>query len=417
MSEKVELLIENCSQALFTGTRDEGHDVSEGVTIAVADGRIVGIGNSDELAGRFKGLTEVDGTGRLLTPGFVDSHTHLVFAGDRSAEFARRCAGASYEEISAAGGGIRASVRATRAASEDELFHLAAQRAVRMLSLGTTTVEVKSGYGLDLDTELRMLRVARRLDEELPLHVLPTFMGAHEFPDEYREDRDGYVDLVCETMIPAVAQEKLALFCDVFCEESVFSPEQSKRVLECGKQAGLKPKIHADELAASGGSTVAAEVGAVSADHLMKTTEENIRALKESNVVPTLLPGTTFFLGKEQYAPARALLNAGCPVAIATDRNPGSCTIESMQFIVGLSCLRMGMTPIEAFRGATENAALALGLSDACGRLAVGLAADLILWECPDPARIVYEFENIIPRTVFVGGRAVFGMQLDRRNR
>jgi len=417
VSEKVELLIENCSLALFAGTRDEGHDLCEGLTIAVADGRIVDIGSSNELSGRYKAMTEIDGTGRLLTPGFVDSHTHLVFAGDRSAEFARRCAGASYEEISAAGGGIRASVRATREASEEELFQLSVPRAIRMLSLGTTTVEVKSGYGLDLETELRMLRVAKRLNEELPIHVIPTFMGAHEFPDEYREDREGYVDLVCESMIPAVAAENLALFCDVFCEESVFTPEQSTRVLTSGKQAGLKPKIHADELAASGGSKVAAAVGAMSADHLMKITEEDIQALKESNVVPTLLPGTTFFLGKERYAPARSLLNAGCPVALATDRNPGSCTIESMQLIVGLSCLRMGMTPIEAFRGATENGALALGLSNACGRLAVGLAADLILWDCPDPARIVYEFENIIPRTVFVGGRSVFGMQLDRRNR
>ncbi|MEM7260889.1 MAG: amidohydrolase family protein, partial [Planctomycetota bacterium] len=261
----------------------------------------------------------------------------------------------------------------------------------------------------------RMLRVIRRLDQEVPTRVVPTFMGAHEFPDEYREDRDGYLDLVCETMIPAVAKEGLAAFCDVFCEENVFTPEQSQRVLECGRAAGLAPKIHADELHDSGGSTVAAAIGAVSADHLMKITDENIAAFQSSGVVPTLLPGTTFFLGKETYAPARALLNAGLPVAIATDRNPGSCTIESMQFIIGLSCLRMGMTPLEAFRGATENGARALGLSNVCGRLAPGLAADFILWECPDPARIVYEFENVIPRTVFVGGRAVFGMQLDRR--
>ncbi|MCA8961693.1 MAG: imidazolonepropionase [Planctomycetes bacterium] len=415
MSAKVELLIENCSQALFTGSRDEGRDLSTGVSVAVSDGRIVGVGTHEEIEGRYRAEHRIDGSGRLLTPAFVDSHTHLVFAGDRSHEFARRCSGASYEEIASAGGGIRASVRATRAASEEELFDLALARAVRMLSLGTTTIEIKSGYGLDLETELRMLRVIRRLGQELPIRIVPTFMGAHEFPDEYRDDREGYVDEVCETMIPAVAAEGLAVFCDVFCEESVFTPEQSLRVLECGRRAGLVPKIHADELANSGGSRVASQVSAASADHLMKVVDSDIRALVSADVVTTLLPGTTFFLGKEQYAPARAFLDAGATVALATDRNPGSCTIESMQFIIGLSCLRMGMTPIEAFRGATENGARALGLENVCGRIAPGLAADLILWDCPDPDRIVYEFENIIPRTVFVGGRPVFGMHLDRR--
>lgn len=406
MSETVELLIENCHEILFAGETG-GEDLLAGGSVAIADGKIVAIGPTGELAGKYRAPERIDATGRLVTPGFVDSHTHLVFAGDRSAEFAMRVAGASYEEIAAAGGGIRSTVRATRKASEDELFEGALTRARRMMALGTTTLEIKSGYGLDVETELRSLRVIERLQRALPLRIVATFMGAHEFPDEYRDDRDGYVDLVCETMIPAVAEQGIATFCDVFCEEGVFTPEQSQRVLEAGRTAGLVPKIHADELAASGGSRVAASVSAASADHLMMTGPEEIAGLARAGVVPTLLPGTTFYLGKTQYAPARAMLEAGLPVALATDRNPGSCTLESMMLMIGLGCLRMKMTPIEAFRAATENGARALRLEETCGRLAVGQAADFVLWNEPRLARLAYEFENAITRRVFVGGREV----------
>ncbi|MGA1780952.1 MAG: imidazolonepropionase, partial [Planctomycetota bacterium] len=356
---------------------------------------------------RFHAARTIDARGRLLTPGFVDSHTHVVFAGDRSGEFIQRAGGADYEQIAAAGGGIRASVRATRGASEDQLYEESLPRLQRMLRSGTTTVEIKSGYGLDLETELRMLRVARRLGETTPMRVVTTFMGAHEFPDDRRDDRQGYVDEVIESMLPAVAAEGLAEFCDVFCERGVFDPEQSTRILEAGKQLGLRPKVHADEMAATGGSEVAAAVGAISADHLMHTTDASIAALREAGVVATLLPGTTFFLGKESYAPARRMIEAGATVALATDRNPGSCTIESMLFIIGLACLRMGMTPAEAFRGATLHGARALGLDGQVGVIAPGASADLIIWEAPSETRLCYEFENRHRRTVVAGGQII----------
>lgn len=418
----VDLLIEDVDRLLFpggpaadgrsrqgeaTGGDGERHPVLERASVAIDAGRIRAVGPATEIAGRFHARRSLDGRGRLLTPGLVDSHTHVVFAGDRSGEFEIRCRGADYEEIAAAGGGIRASVRATRAASEDELFAESLPRLERMLAAGSTTVEIKSGYGLDLETELRMLRVARRLGEETPVRVVTTFLGAHEIPDEYRDDRDAFVSLVIDTMIPAVAAEGLAEFCDVFCERGVFTPEESIRILEAGHEAGMRPKIHADELAASGGSEVAARVGAVSADHLMKITEEGIAGLVEQGVVATLLPGTTFFLGKDEYAPARRLLDAGLEVALATDRNPGSCTVESLAFICGLSCLRMGMSPLEAFRGATVAGARALGLDDECGWIAEGRAADLVLWDVPHEARICYEFENRLPRTVIAGGSII----------
>ncbi|MEE8142813.1 MAG: imidazolonepropionase [Planctomycetota bacterium] len=405
MKETVECLIEDCSCLLSPEDPGDGEALLQNTSVALADEKIVAVGPSRELSGRFTAAERVSAGGRVLTPGFVDSHTHLVFAGDRSAEYLKRCQGASYEQIAAMGGGIRSTVRATREASEEELYAEARPRLMRMLALGSTTVEIKSGYGLDVESELRLLRVIRRLGEETPVRVVPTFMGAHEIPDEYREDRAGYVAEVCERMIPRVAEEGLATFCDVFCEEGVFTPQESIQILEAGKALGMAPKIHADELAASGGSEVAAQVGAVSADHLMQITNGGIDGMKQAGVIATLLPGTTFYLGKENYAPARKLLDAGLPVALATDRNPGSCTVESLQFIIGISCLRMGMTPWEAFRGATEQGARALGLEKVCGRIAPGLAADLILWETRGLERIVYEFENRIERRVWVGGK------------
>ncbi len=407
MTETVELLIENCSPLLFHGRRGEEEGVLPEGSVALADGKIVAVGPKRELAGRFRARERIDGAGRLLTPGFVDSHTHLVFAGDRADEFVARCRGAGYEEIAARGGGIRASVRATRAATEEELFALALPRVARMAALGSTTIEIKSGYGLDVESELRILRVIRRLGEESPARIVPTFCGAHEIPDEFRGDRTGYLDLVCEEMIPRVAEAGLARFCDVFCEHGVFTPEESERVLEAGKRAGLGAKVHADELHASGGSEVAARVGAVSADHLMMITDDGIAGLAAKGVVATLLPGTTFTLRKERWAPARRLLDAGVDVALATDRNAGSCAIESMQFVLGLACLALAMTPAEAFRGATLQGARALGLAEECGRIESGCRADLILWDAHRLAGPIWEFANITPRAVFAGGKRV----------
>ncbi|NCF99773.1 MAG: imidazolonepropionase, partial [Planctomycetia bacterium] len=329
--------------------------------------------------------------------------------GQRAGEFVQRCSGADYEQIAAAGGGIRASVRMTRDTDLDTLVSDALPRIQRMMASGSTTIEIKSGYGLDLETELKMLRAIAILAKDCPAEIVPTFMGAHETPDEWREDRSRYIKMVCEEMIPAVASEGLAEFCDVFCERGVFNPEESQAVLEAGIAHGLKPKIHADEMAASGGSLVAAQVGAISADHLMMTPPEGIAALKEAGVVATLLPGTTFFLSKPTYAPARKMIDAGLDVALATDRNPGSCTIESMLFIMGLAVQRMNMTPLEALEAATLGGAKALGRSEICGSIDVEKRADLILWDAPDEDFLIYEFTNDLSRTVWAGGNRISG--------
>ncbi len=400
--EPIDLLLSNASRVISGKS-----GVHEGVSIAIDSGKIKAMGPASEIAGLFHPRELIDASGKLVTPGFVDSHTHIVFGGHRSAEFVQRCAGADYEEIAAAGGGIRASVRMTREASCEELVESARPRLARMTASGSTTIEIKSGYGLDLETELKILRAIAELSRSCPAEIVPTFMGAHETPDEWRDDREGYLRLVCDEMIPAVAHEGLAEFCDVFCERSVFNPEESRMVLEAGLKHGLKAKIHADEMAASGGSQVAAQVGAISADHLMMTPSEGITAMKDAGVVATLLPGTTFYLSKPRYAPAREMLDAGLTVALATDRNPGSCTVESMLFIVGLAVQRMGMTPLESIQAATFGGAKALGREESCGSLEVGMRADLILWEAPDENALVYEFTNDLNRCVWAGGRLI----------
>ena len=402
MKPSVDLLIEDIGR-LVPGKSAP----LDGASVAINSGKIQAVGPAKELAGLFHPEQIIDGSGKLLTPGFVDSHTHLVFGGERANEFIRRCAGADYEEIAATGGGIRASVRMTREATLEQLIEAARPRLQRMVASGSTTIEIKSGYGLDLETELRMLRAIRQLANECPAEIVSTFMGAHEIPDEWRDSRQDYVQLVCEQMIPAVAADGLAEFCDIFCERGVFDPAESRQILRAGIDHGLKPKIHADEMAASGGSLVAGEVGAVSADHLMEITPEGIEALREAEVVATLLPGTTFYLRKPGYAPARSLIEAGLEVAIATDRNPGSCTIESMLFIMGLSVMQLEMTPLEALRAATHAGAKALGRENLCGSVEQEKRADLILWDVPDEEVLLHEFTNEVPRTVWTSGQIV----------
>jgi len=403
MKRTVDLLIENVERLLPGQTAAQQH-----FSVAVDRGQIEAVGPATELAGLFDGRQSLDGSGRLLTPGFVDSHTHVVFGGERAGEFVDRCSGADYEQIAASGGGIRASVRMTREQDFDQLLNSARARIKRMIASGSTTIEIKSGYGLDLETELKMLRVIRQLSEECPVEIVATFMGAHEVPDEWRDDRAEYIRIICEEMIPTIAEEGLAEFCDVFCERGVFDIEESMKILEAGAAHRLKPKVHADELAASGGSLVAARMGAVSADHLMEITPEGIVALGEAGVIPTLLPGTTFYLRKSGYAPARALLDAGLEVALATDRNPGSCTIESMLFIAGLSVMHLGMTPHEALRACTYAGAKALSREHTCGSIEVDKRADLILWDVADENVLIHEFANDIPRTVCAAGRILF---------
>jgi imidazolonepropionase len=312
-------------------------------------------------------------------PGFVDPHTHAIFAGDRRDELRRRLAGESYASIAAAGGGIVSTVAATRAASEDALVEGARVRLDEMLACGTTTCEIKSGYGLDLESELKLLRAIRRANDEHAIDVVPTFMGAHEIPIDYRTRRAEYVDLVVREMIPAVASQGLAAWCDVFCETGVFTPEESRRILDAGRRAGLEARIHADELGASGGSHVAADVGARSADHLIFVPPDGIVAMARANVAATLLPTAAFYLKLGRFAPARDLIAAGVPVALATDINPGGGFSPSMPFAIALGVFAMNMTFEEALVGATINAAWTLDKAHEVGSLEPGKIADAVI--------------------------------------
>jgi imidazolonepropionase len=362
------------------GSAQASADLIEDGAIAVQDGRIVFAGRTEDLPRGTNGpSTEIHDAPHLsAVPGFVDPHTHAVFAGDRRAELGRRLAGASYAEIAAAGGGIVSTVRATRAASEDDLVAQSLVRLREMLACGTTTCEVKSGYGLDLESELKMLAAIRRIAAQLPLDIVPTFMGAHEIPVECRANRSAYVDLVIERMIPEVASRRLAGWCDVFCETGVFTPEESIRILEAGARAGLKPRIHADELGPSGGSQVAARVGARSADHLVHVQADGIAALAGADVAATLLPCAAFYLKLGRFAPARALIDAGVPVALATDVNPGGGFSPSMPFAMTLACFGMGMTFEEALTAATLNAAWSLDRDRDAGSLEPRKLADAV---------------------------------------
>jgi imidazolonepropionase len=346
-----------------------------------ADGeRIVYAGPDADLPSQLAGdRTALDASPYAVVPGFVDAHTHAVFAGDRGDELRRRLAGATYADIAAGGGGIVATVRATRAASEESLVDATLPRLREMLACGTTTAEVKSGYGLDVEPELKMLRAVRRLDSVQPIDLVPTFLGAHEVPIEYRGRRDAYVDLVVNEMIPAVAREGLAAWCDVFCETGVFTPDESARILSAGRTHGLKPRIHADELGPSGGSLVAAHMRARSADHLIFAPDEGIRAMADAGVVATLLPCAAFYLKLGRFAPARAFIDAGVPVALATDVNPGGGLSPSMPFVITLACFAMDMTFEEALAAATINAAYSLDRSHDVGSLEPGKLMDAVI--------------------------------------
>jgi imidazolonepropionase len=355
-------------------------------SLAGYHGRIVAVGPADAVAQTIRlepGARVIDARGRAVLPGFVDSHTHAVYAGDRRDELARRLAGASYADIAAAGGGIVRTVTATRAASVDELVAAARPRLADALAQGTTTCEVKSGYGLETGAELRMLRAIRVLSSSQPVELSPTFMGAHEVPVDYRDRRDAYVRLVIDEMLPAVAAEGLAEWNDVFCEQGVFTPDDARRILEAGRRHGLAPRIHADELAASGGSDVAAEIGAASADHLIFTGAAAADAMARAGVVATLLPAAAFFLKLGRYAPARMFVERGVPVALASDMNPGGGLTPSMPFVIALACFGMGLTLEEAIVAATANAAAALGRQDRIGSLEVGKQLDAVMLDGP----------------------------------
>ena len=333
---------------------------------------------------------EIDADGALITPGFVDSHTHPIFSGNRANEFGMRVSGKSYEEIADRGGGIISSINAVRNASEDQLFEECLERVNFFLVHGTTTIEAKSGYGLTVEDELKSLRVIKRLNEASPLDIIPTFMGAHAFPPEFKNDHQGYVRIICDEMIPAVAEENLADFCDVFCEDGYFSIKDSRRILETAQKHGLTSRLHADEFVDSGAAELAAEVGAVSADHLMAVSDKGIQSMADAGVIATLLPGTTLFLGKTGYAPGRKIIDFGCDVALATDFNPGSCTIQSMPLIISLATLYCGLTIEEAFKAATWNGAKVIGREHQIGVVAKNYQADLLFWELSSIDEIPY---------------------------
>lgn len=386
-----------------------------GAEVVCEEGRIAFVGSPEERVRRFGEMSgadpdteRLDGRGGTLIPGFVDPHTHLPWAGTREEEFAARLAGKTYQEIAAAGGGILSTVASTRRAGEEELAAHVLRRMDQMLAWGTTTAEAKSGYGLNLDGELKQLRAIRRASAEHPVDLIPTLLAAHEVPPEFRgneADRGRYVDLICGEIVPATAEAGLARFCDVFCEKGVFSAEESRRVLEAGARHGLAPRLHADEFVDSGGAELAAELGALSADHLMAVSEAGIEALARSGVTAVLLPGTSFFLMKKAYAPARRLIEAGVPVALATDCNPGSSYTESMPMIVVLAVLQLGLTIEESLTAATLNAACSLGLGAEIGSIEPGKRADLVLLDAPNLLHLAYHYGINPVAAVVKGGR------------
>jgi imidazolonepropionase len=380
--------------------RDGGMLIREGKIEAVGESRMIerDLPNDVEV---------VDAGGRLVMPGFVDAHTHIVFAGNRLDDFERRSKGETYEQIAAAGGGIWSTVEKTRAAPEDDLFGQAKKHVQWFLECGTTTLEAKSGYGLSLEAELKILKTIQRLNRETSLECVPTFLGAHAIPKENRQSPDQYVDTVVDEMLPRVASEKLAEFCDVFCERGYFSLEQSRKVLQAAAKSGLKLRIHADQLTNSGAAKLAAELQAATADHLEKTEEEGISAMKAANVQPVLLPGSVYALGSTGYPRARAMIDAGLALVLATDFNPGSSPTPSMPMIASLACTQMKLSPAEAIVSSTINAAYSLARGDKIGSLERGKIANFVLFDSEDYREIPYWFG--LPRThsVYVRGQSV----------
>jgi imidazolonepropionase len=381
--------------------------------VAIQGDRIIMVGPTDEVLSRTgEAVTVVDASGKVVMPGFVDPHTHVLFAGDRASEFEKRLQGTSYMEILASGGGIMNTVRATRAATLEEIVHQSRQRLDSMLAHGTTTVEAKTGYGLDTENELKMLEAIRQLDEAHPVDLVPTFLGAHSIPAEYQGRGEEFTSLVVEDMLPVVETggyhpEDTPLFCDVFCEEGAFSVEQSRRILEKAKDLGMKLKIHTDEFKPLGGTSLAVELGATSADHLACTTDQEIELLSQSDTIGVLLPGTPFGLAEDHYSPARKMIDAGVAIALATDLNPGTCYCESMPFIMALACRQMGMTPAETIVASTINAAHAVDLGHEVGSLEVGKKADLLILDIPDYRHLTYRFGTNLVQAVIKAGHAV----------
>jgi imidazolonepropionase len=421
---KANLIISNIGQLVTCASdgnpkrRAEMRDIGiiENGAVAVVDGRIAGIGVSDEILAQFKSDTLIDADGRVVCPGFVDPHTHIVFAGDRLNEFEQKIIGADYLEILAGGGGIISTVRNTRAASVDELVEAAIKRLDKMLACGTTTVEIKTGYGLDSDTELKMLAVIEELDKRHSIDIVPTFLAAHAVPPEYKDNADAYVDLVCDEMIPRAwhwyqqshfPTKSIPFFMDVFCEKNAFDLEQTKRIFEAARQFGFRFKAHVDQFTNLGGSELSIGENAVSIDHLDAISDDEIGLLAASDTIGVVIPTENFSAGKTHFAAARKMVDAGCAIALSTDYNPGSAPCPSLPMAMAIASRYQKLLPAEAFNAATINAAHAIGLGDRIGSIEVGKKADIAIINTNDYREIAYEFGGNLVKTVIKAGSVV----------
>lgn len=404
--ETVDIFIKNASELITMDGPNRPRikkemcelSIIENGSVAIKDGKIVETGNDLE----YDAEKTIDASGKTVMPGFIDPHTHLVFAGSREFELDMKLKGLSYMEILKKGGGIFYTVNETRKATNEELLKQSKKRLDTMISHGTTTCEAKSGYGLDTETELKMLEIQKKLNDIHPMDIVSTFLGAHAIPKEH--SADNYVDIIISEMLPQV--KGLAMFCDVFCEKGVFTIEQSRRILEAGKKYGLIPKIHADEIVDTGGASLAAEIGAISADHLLMSSDKGINEMARKGIIGVMLPGTPFSLMQDNYAPARKMIDSGVPIALATDLNP-NCWVENMQFMIQLGCFNMKMTPAEAVTAATFNSACAIGVNDTVGSLEKGKKADVIILGCPNHKSIPYHFGVNLVETVIKNGKII----------
>ena len=421
MKKRADLLIRNVGQMVTCAGNSQQPKLAEYMqdigliedgAVAVAGDKIIAADTTNNILNQVEVTSDtvvVDASGKTVLPGLVDPHTHLVFGGSREHELELKLKGVPYLDILAGGGGILSTVRATRKASKEELVESGIKYARQMLIQGTTTAEAKSGYGLTIEDELKQLEAIKEIGYNQPLELVPTFLGAHAIPEDYKEQPDKYVELVVTEMLPEVKARGLAEFCDIFCEDKVFTLEQSRRVLEAAKKLGFKLKIHADEIVALGGSQLAAELGATSADHLLVIPDEAISMMAEQQVVAIVLPGTTFNLREDHYAPARRMIGAGVPVALATDFNPGSCPTNNLQLIMTIASLYLGMTPAEVINAVTINAAHAIDRASIVGSIEVGKQADMVIFDAPNYKYLPYRFGTNLVEKVIKKGKIVVG--------
>ncbi|HEX9974972.1 MAG TPA: imidazolonepropionase [bacterium] len=415
--EYVDLLIKNAHQLINPVLNDRQTSellIIENGAVACREGKIVASGTTSDVTNQIRidnNTRVIDATDKVLAPGFVDPHTHPIFFGTRENEFEQRIKGKTYREIAEAGGGIRFSVRQLRQASREQLIEHAIPFLDRFIQHGTTTIEAKSGYGLSVEDEIKSLHVIKELNRIHALELIPTFLGAHEIPDEYRQRRETYIELIINEMIPQVVEQNLAEFCDIFCEPHVFTIQESEKILTAALDVGLKIKIHADQLTSSGGAELAARLKAVSADHLDFITPEAIEKLRAADTIPVLLPGAVFFLGLQRYAPARQMIDAGLRVALATDFNPGSCMTESMPMMMTLGCIYLKMLPEEVWLATTLHSAAAVSRSESIGTMQPGAQADFVIWDIPNYKYMPYHFGVNLVEQVFKNGQPVWKKQ------